>query len=249
MPERLHPIFKDREEEAAGSSIGAAVEAALASSEFLIVICSPTSAQSKWVDHEIAWFKANRNPDKVLALIVEGEPGSAHAECFPKALTHRVDAPGRVGDTFVDAPLAADARDSGDGKRGAKLKLAAAMLGVGLDGLVRRDERRRIIRMRAIVAASLALALVMSGMAWFAIEQRDEADRQRAEADGLIEFMLTDLRDKLEPVGRLDALDVVGERALEYYANQNLASLDPDSLGRRSRALLSGGGSPQHSRR
>ena len=49
--------------------------------------------------------------------------------------------------------------------------------------------------------------------------------------------MLTDLRKKLEPVGRLDALDVVGQRALKYYAGQNPGSLDADALGRRSRAL------------
>jgi hypothetical protein len=43
VPARLHPLFKDREEEAAGASIGHAVEEALPNSEFLIVICSPNS--------------------------------------------------------------------------------------------------------------------------------------------------------------------------------------------------------------
>lgn len=72
VPARLNPLFKDREEEAAGSSIGAAVEAALGSSEFLIVVCSPNSAKSQWVNREIAWFKTHRDPSKVLALIVGG---------------------------------------------------------------------------------------------------------------------------------------------------------------------------------
>ncbi len=238
VPARLHPLFKDREEEAAGSSIGAAVEATLADSEFLIVICSPTSAKSKWVNHEIAWFKANRNPTKILALIVDGEPGSETQECFPKALTHRVDESGKITNSFIDAPLAADARDSGDGKRMARLKIAAAMLGVGLDELVNREERRRTVRTRVITTASLALAAVMSTLTWFAVEARKEAEFQRNEADGLVEFMLTDLREKLEPVGRLDALDVVGDRALDYYAAQKLGNLDADALGRRSRALL-----------
>lgn len=238
VPARLHPIFKDREEEAAGASIGAAVESALASSQFLIVVCSPNSARSPWVEREIAWFKANRNPDRVLALIVDGEPGDEENKCFPRALTHHVSADGVVGEPLADAPLAADARIEGDGKRRAKLKLAAAMLGVGLDELVNRDERRRTIRTRVVVAASLALAAVMAGMALAAINARNEAEFQRNEADGLVEFMLTDLRDKLEPVGRLDALDVVGARALEYYAAQKLDRLDADALGRRARALL-----------
>jgi tetratricopeptide (TPR) repeat protein len=238
VPARLHPLFKDREEEAAGASIGAAVEAALASSEFLIVVCSANSARSQWVNREIAWFKTHRDPSKVLALIVGGEPGDPDNECFPKALTHLVDPDGAVTDIALDTPLAADARESGDGKRIARLKLAAAMLGTGLDELVRRDERRRTLRTRAVVTASLSLALVMSTLTWFAVEARKEAEFQRNQADGLVEFMLTDLRAKLEPVGRLDALDVVGTRALDYYAKQKLADLDADALGRRARALL-----------
>ncbi len=237
VPARLIPLFKDREEEAAGSSIGGAVEAALGASEFLIVICSPRSAQSEWVNREVAWFKTHRDPSKVLALIVDGEPGSAEAECFPKALTHHIGDDLAITDIAGDAPLAADARSSGDGKRRARLKLAAAMLGVGLDELVNRDDRRRTLRARIITGASLALALVMSGMAWVAVQARIEADHQRSEADGLVEFMLTDLRKKLQPVGRLDALDAVGQRALKYYAGQKPSSLDPDALGRRSRAL------------
>ena len=237
VPARLMPLFKDREEEAAGTSIGKAVEAALLASEFLIVVCSPRSAKSEWVNREIAWFKTHRDPEKVLALIVDGSPGDPADECFPKALNHLVDAAGQITDQPIDAPLAADARTSGDGKRRARLKLAAAMLGVGLDELVRRDDRRRALRARLVTGGSLLLAAVMSGMAWFAVQQRNDARHQRSESDGLVEFMLTDLREKLEPVGRLDALDVVGQRALKYYAGQRPGDLDADALGRRSRAL------------
>ena len=53
----------------------------------------------------------------------------------------------------------------------------------------------------------------------------------------LIEFMLGDLQAKLKTVGRLDALDAVGDKALAYYAAQDLGHLDADSLGRRARAL------------
>lgn len=233
VPARLIPLFKDREEQAAGASISASLDAALADSEFLVVICSPRSAESQWVNHEIAWFKTNRDPAKILALIIDGEP----SECFPPALTHRVLPDLTVTEEFEGAPLAADGRNSGDGSRRAKLKLAAAMLGVGLDELVGRDDRRRALRIRAVVGGSLALALVMSALAISAVRARDEADRQRAESDGLVEFMLTDLRERLEPVGRLDVLDVVGQRALKYYAGQKTGSLDADSLGRRSRAL------------
>lgn len=237
VPARLHPLFKDREEEAAGASIGAAVESALAGSEFLIVICSPNSVRSRWVDHEIAWFKAHREPGRILALIVDGEPDGGERECFPRALTHLTLPDLTITDQRCDAPLAADARATGDGKRGARLKLAAALLGVGLDGLVRRDDRRRALRQRWVTAGSVLFGGSMAALAWLAVQARDEADFQRAQSDGLVEFMLTDLREKLEPVGRLDALDVVGQRALKYYAGQKPGNLDADALGRRSRAL------------
>ena len=50
--------------------------------------------------------------------------------------------------------------------------------------------------------------------------------------------MLTDLRDKLEAVGRLDALDSTGERLLDYYDAQNPDRLDARSLSRRAKAQL-----------
>ena len=237
VPARLHPLFKDREEEAAGSSIGNAVETALDASEFLIVICSPRSAQSQWVNREIAWFKTHRDPGNILALIVDGEPGGGENECFPKALTHQVAADMSITDIPVDHPLAADARDSGDGKRRAKLKLAAAMLGVGLDELVNRDERRRSVRTRLVVGASLALALVMSGMAWFAIQERNQARVQRGQAEGLVEFMITDLRKTLQPKVQIEVLGSIAKRAQAFYAIQSKYPMDADALGRRSRML------------
>ncbi|MEJ2207362.1 MAG: hypothetical protein P8170_25090, partial [Gemmatimonadota bacterium] len=38
------------------------------------------------------------------------------------------------------------------------------------------------------------------------------------EAERLIDFMLGDLRGKLEPIGRLDLLDDVGGEAVAYFA-------------------------------
>ena len=52
--------------------------------------------------------------------------------------------------------------------------------------------------------------LVTSTLSVVAIEARNEARDQRREAEGLVGFMLGDLRQKLEPLGRLDTLDSVG---------------------------------------
>lgn len=92
-------------------------------------------------------------------------------------------------------------------------------------------------RYRVGVAAGLVTVAALSVGIGVALWQAREAERQHAEAEGLIEFMLGDLRKKLQPVGRLDVLDAVGERALNHYDRQDLASLNADALGRRARAL------------
>ena len=239
VPRRLVPVFKDREELPAAHNLGEAIDLALGESDALIVLCSPDAKQSLWVDKEVERFKHLHGDNRVFALLIRGEP----AESFPPSLAvrfhdgHRTDEPAE--------PIAADLRPQGDGHRRALLKLVAGLTGVKFDELVGRDQQRRHRRMAYATAASLAGMTVTTGLAVYAIEQRDEArvrqveaQTQRAEADGLIEYMLTDLRGKLEPVGRLDVLKGVGDRALDYYSRQKLDQLDGDSLGRRARAML-----------
>ncbi|MGH6659408.1 MAG: hypothetical protein ACREBM_07135, partial [Sphingomicrobium sp.] len=76
-----------------------------------------------------------------------------------------------------------------------------------------------------------------SGLAITAIQARDSARDQRREAEGLVAFMLGDLREKLEPIGRLDALDGVGAKVLAYYSKQDASDLPDAGLMQRSRAL------------
>jgi tetratricopeptide (TPR) repeat protein len=239
VPRRLAPIFKDRDELPATHSLGEAIESAIGESDALIVLCSPEARGSPWVDKEVERFKQIHGDDRVLALLVRGEP----SESFPASLSVRFRGGRRTDDPAE--PIAADLRPGGDGRRRAKLKIVAGLTGVSFDDLVRRDQNRRQRRLALVTAMSLAGMTVTSGLAVYALDQRDEArvrqveaQTQRAEADGLIEFMLTDLRSRLEPVGRLDVLKSVGDRALDYYSRQKLEQLDGDSLGRRARALM-----------
>ncbi len=238
-PKRLHPIFRDREELVAYRPIlGGRLVAALEGSGYLIVVCSPASARSRWVNEEIARFRATHGHERILAVIVDGkpfaslDPDEADQECFPEALRRR------VGDDAGPEPIAADLRPERDGLRLAVLKLAAGMLGVGLDELVQRDARRRQRRLTILTAASLAASAVLAALTLAAVRERNEAYAQRAQAEGLIEFMIGDLSQKLRPIGGgLDALDAVGDRALTYYAAQQSHGMDDASLGRRARVL------------
>ncbi len=96
---------------------------------------------------------------------------------------------------------------------------------------------RFLRRHRVGVGAGALVVLALAGGGLAAWREAREAQAQRAQAEGLIEFMLGDLPARLKPVGRLDALDAVGERALAYYAAQDPGALDAAALGRRSRAL------------
>lgn len=223
VPARLTPIFRDRDEFAVASDLSEKVRAALAISDNLIVVCSPNAAASLWVAKEISTFRELHPGAPIFSAIVEGEP----SQCFPPAL--------REGGI---EPLAADLRKEGDGRRLGVLKLVAGLSGVGLDALVQRDAQRHLRRVTAITLGAVAAMLVMAVLTILALSARAEAERQRAEAEGLVEFMFTDLRDKLREVGRLDVLEPVNRRALSYYAAQgDSAQLPAASQARRAGIL------------
>jgi tetratricopeptide (TPR) repeat protein len=242
VPRRLTPIFRDEQDLSAGGDLAEEIKAALAASQFLVVLCSPTAATSRWTNAEIESFKRTRPEGCVLAAVAAGEPfasdipGREEEECFPPALRYKYDRRGHQTTKRAE-PLAADFRAAGEGQRMAFLKLVAGMLGVGLDELVQRDQTRRHRRMAWLAAGSLAGMAVTSTLAVTAFQARDAARDQRRQAEGLIGFMLGDLKDKLEPIGKLDALDGVGGRVLAYYRNQPISDLSDSALSQRSRAL------------
>ena len=73
VPRSLRPVFRDRADFSAGPLQAQTIEA-LKNSQFLIVIASPHSAASDYVNEEIRLFKSFGGEGRVLSLIVEGEP-------------------------------------------------------------------------------------------------------------------------------------------------------------------------------
>lgn len=233
VPARLSPIFRDRDELPTTSDLGAAVEEALGQSWCLIVICSPESAQSRWVNEEVLAFQRLGRSDRIHCLIVDGGPDPAAPLRFPPSLEQ---AQAKSGNGRSE-PVAADARRFADGRSHALLKLIAGILGIRYDTLVQRDQQRKHRNLFWITCASLALVVVLAVSTLIAVTSRREAVDQRSHAEGLVEFMIGDLRKKLEPDGKLATLDAVGKEALAYYAAQKSEDLDAEGLARRARAL------------
>lgn len=164
IPDKLYPIFRDREEFPASADLKSQIENALKHSAYLIVVCSPSAAHSEWVNAEILQFRKLERGDRILALIIDGEPnadarGDAARECFPRALKHKLGIDGEPL-SEVSEPIAADARPEADGEEGAKLKLIAGLLGVGYEVLKQRELEEKSRRMRVYKSVIVTMALL-----------------------------------------------------------------------------------------
>lgn len=221
-PGRIGPIFRDRADLSAAADLSQAVQQAIAQSSALVVVASPDAVRSRWVGREIELFRTLHPAAPILVAHARGAPD----EALPEPLR---------GDA---EPLAADFRREGDGPRLAFLKIVAGLAGLPLDALVQRDAQRHLRRVTAVTLGALLIALGMTGTTVFALVSREQAVHERTQAEGLIEFMLTDLRTKLRGVGRLDVMESVNQRAMAYYADQgDLSHLSDDSLSRRAQIL------------
>lgn len=237
LPDRLSPIFRDREDLSSAGHLGPQIQAALAESEALVVVCSPGAARSPWVDSEIRAFKRLGRGDRIYAFIVDGEPNAGDArECFPEALRFDLAADGEslAGEAN---PVAADARAGKDGKSLALLKLLAGLFGLPLDTLRQREAQRRHRRMAAITALAVVVMLVTSVLAVQAVMARKAAERRQKQAEALVGFMLGDLNEKLAQVARLDILSAVNDQAMEYFQSLPKTDVTEEALEQRAKAL------------
>jgi tetratricopeptide (TPR) repeat protein len=238
VPDRIAPVFRDRDELATATNLGDILTRALEDSACQLVICSRKSAQSRWVNEEIKTFKRLGKASRIFALIVDGEPGAsarpeiADQECFPPALIYKMGANGELTDEPTE-PIAADVRPGKDGKLDVKLKIIAGMFGVGLDELKQREAHRRQRQLMMLVTASvagMAITSTLAGAAWLA---RNEAERQRVRAEAEAEtarqttrFMidLFKVSDPSEALGNTitarEILDKGAKRIDKELANQ-----------------------------
>jgi len=99
------------------------------------------------------------------------------------------------------------------------------------------DRSRRIARHSAIAAAIL---IVLFGIWRYTVDlarERTIAETRRAQAEDLINFMVGDLRTKLDAVQRLDILDGVAEKVLHYVGSSDKETASAQELMAHAQAL------------
>lgn len=216
VPDRLYPVFKDRNEFPVGGDLTEETLKALRASVALIVLCSPRSAGSDNVRREIAMFRDLFGDSRpIIPLILGGEHGQTVKDWFPPPLT-----PDR---------LAADWReDVGDGRDLALAKVVAALLGLPPEQVYRRVEReRRRVFWRWVKVAALIVLLAMGAgaAAWVALVKHDQVETQGRSLEELRALALNYLR-ATNPAAAADARSVDDLMATLRRIDQEAAAGD-----------------------
>jgi len=190
FPKRIFPVFRDKDELPSSADLGAQIETALRNSDFLVVICSPYSAQSRWVNEEIITFKRIGKTAHILALIVSGEPNaeektdvSNKEECFPEGLKYAFDADGTLNHSVRMEPIAADCRKGRGNTSDAFMKIVAGLLGVGYDELKQREIKRKQRFAYLISGGALAVVLLTGSLSIVAIKNANAFKEQKIIAE------------------------------------------------------------------
>ena len=156
--------FRDQEELYINSNLSDALCQALDHSQFLIVVCTPETPKSQWVDQEIRYFIQTHGRERVLAVLAAGTP----EESIPKAIT-QIYSPDV--ETVIEEiePLCAYLVDESDQKVLRNLKkefprLAAAILGCPYDALIQRQKRYRTQQIAVGIGALAVIAMLFIGL-------------------------------------------------------------------------------------
>lgn len=166
-------IFRDDTSLSAGA-LEAGIEGALTASDYLVLLASPAAAASQWVQREVEWWVDNRDADRALILLLDGELAwdddrrdfTIGSTAVPEPLRGAY----RNEPRWVDLrPASAPHRESlADPVFHDRIAdLAATLYGCAKDELVSEELRqnRRWTRLRNAAIGVLAILLVLATVA------------------------------------------------------------------------------------
>jgi tetratricopeptide (TPR) repeat protein len=210
VPRHLRPVFRDRADFSSGPLREQTIDA-LKNSQFLIVIASPRSAASAYVNEEIRLFKSFGGEGKVLSLIVDGDA----PHCFAPALRFRV---GPAGDITQEPADVVGADVAKDGKREALVKIVAQLAGLPYrECWIDQAKVERADLARRAAAAAVAVIAVLAIFTSFA-QRRDVVQTVTTHEEAAAARDEKTSRGIDELKQRLDALGQGGEAAKKALA-------------------------------
>lgn len=170
-----HPrhVFKDTTD-LSGGVLAEEIKKGLDSSKYLIVICSPRAAKSKWVCKEVQNFIDTGRERYIIPFIIEGEPNANNIdnECFPEALKTLTAERELLGINVNEY-----------GREAAAVKVAARMFELSFDSLWQRFKREEKKKRRNIIATFIMAIIILLSIIAYGIwanrritEERDKAN-------------------------------------------------------------------------
>jgi WD40 repeat protein len=161
-------VFRDQTNLSANPALWPSIERALSQSEFFLLLASPGSARSRWVEREVVWWLEHHSIEKMLIILTDGElVWDETANDFDWERTTAL--PASLRGRFKSEPLYVDFRLAKVEKvlslrssrfRGNVLDVAATLLGKDKDTLDGEDVRQYRRNRRWAWAAVIALSLM-----------------------------------------------------------------------------------------
>ena len=170
LPKKLGSVFLDEANLVAKEgSLTESLQGYLRDSKFLILICSPDSAKSPYVNDEVEYFMKLGRRKHIIPLIVSGLPHSKdpNAECFVPAILNL---------SRELEPLGIDLKTYGE--RDSFLRIIATTLGLDLEYFISIEARER--KRKAVIFSSVAAVLVIAigTLAWYGVSYQRQYEGQ-----------------------------------------------------------------------
>lgn len=199
LPDKIRPVFRDNSELSCGK-LKPEIKKNLDKSKYLIVICSPHSAQSQWVSDEVQYFIDQEKEEYIIPFIIGGTPNAAKPEdeCFPGGLRQLTGENELLGININEM-----------GRDAAAIKVIARMFDLRFDALWQRHERakrkKNILRISTLL---LFLAISLGVLFWISWLYRNSEKE-------LGKVMALSIYSDRNQIGKYQAIDSLKQLAYE----------------------------------
>ena len=231
---KLGKVFRDEEELPVSSNLTDSICTALDHTQYLIVICTPDTPESIWVEREIKYFLEHHDRSHVVAVLAEGTPDTS----FPKWLTTTYDADGN--ETGKIEPLAANLTDVNNKFQKSRMKkeavrLYAAIMGCPFDSLWQREKRQKVNRMLALVSVLAAVALFYGISIYYKNEEIEKQNNEIKKQNEEIKKQNDEIKEKSTQIEKQNEeikkqYDDISEKNRELKINEAEALLNEGKL-------------------